>query len=403
MFYVSKLLATGQFRFAARRRRELSSIDDTPELSTGPSGEFIRHRDEVFYAADHRPIRQPELPKPRSIATTPFWTSLVDGTTRGWVYVGMMAFGLLLILAGFSVVIQGRGAGWVEVIFGLILLIAPIAMTAQKRRTIHEQEERRRKERAERDERDRQLLSAYAAALDRLRDNPDDEALNLVRREREKLDSPYAIWGDAARSTVLQVGFNSLAKRGPEASPDIAALMDRASSAAGLIAEDATGVKQILYSTVLWHLLSDDRLGTVQREIVRTIQRGFAIEPEHVPIETTSEEQFERLRGIDHRNVPRCDTQLPLRPREFCIFPTSDASSRSVIVTNQRLVLGSGKAEELMIADIDEIEVDADQSAVTIRTSGKKRPMTIQLAEPIYFASLLSLATTLDERPKSFM
>ena len=97
-----------------------------------------------------------------------------------------------------------------------------------------------------------------------------------------------------------------------------------------------------------------------------------------------------------------CDAQLPLRPREFCIFPTNDTSSRHIIITNQRLVIGNTKPEELPIADIDEIEVDADQAAVTVRTSGKKRPVTIQLAEPIYFASLLSLATTLDERPKSF-
>jgi hypothetical protein len=40
---------------------------------------------------------------------------------------------------------------------------------------------------------------------------------------------------------------------------------------------------------------------------------------------------------------------------------------------------------------------------VTIRSSGKKRPVTVQPEQPIYFASLLSLATTLDERPKSFM
>ena len=402
MFYVSKLLATGQFRFAARSRRELSSIDDNAELSTGPSGEFIRHRDEVFYAADHRPIRQPELPKPRSIATMPFWTTLFDGTTRAWTNGATMVLGLLFVLSGFSVIGKGHSAGWLEVIVGLALILWPIVSTAQKRRTIHEQEERRRKERAERDERDRQLLAAYAASLDRLRDNPDDEALAQVRREREKLDSPYAIWGDAARSTVLQVGFNSLAKRGPQASPDIAALMDRASSAAGLIAEDATGVKQMLYSTVLWHFLADDRFGNAQREIVRTIQRGFAIQPEDVPVDTSSEEQFERLRGIDHRSVPKCDAQLPLRPREFCIFTTADTSGKPIIVSSRRLVMGNVKPEEISIDDIDEIEVDADQSAVTIRTTGKKRPMTIQIAEPIYFASLLSLATTLDERPKSF-
>jgi hypothetical protein len=315
----------------------------------------------------------------------------------------MIVFGFLLALLGFSVIARGSGAGWVEVIFGLILIGAPVVMTAQKRRTIREQEQRRQKEHAERDERDRQLLAAYSAALDRLRDNPDDEALKLVRLEREKLDSPYAIWGDAARATVLQVGFNSLAKRGPEASPDIAALMDRASSAAGLVDEDTSGVKQMLYSTVLWHFLADDRLGDTQRQIVRTIQSGLAIEPQDVPVDTASEEQFDRLRGIDHRSVPKCDAQLPLRPREYCIYSTTDTASHPVIISNQRLVIGGHtKPEELFIAEIDDIDVDADQSSVTVRTTGKKRPAVIQLSEPVFFASLLSLAMTLDERPKSF-
>lgn len=401
-FYVTKLLATGQFRFAARRRRESASIDDNPELSTGSSGEFIRHRDEVFYSADHRPIRNPELPKARSIATTPFWTTLFDGTPRGWGFIGMIVVGILLMLLGFSTVVAKGSAGWIPVIIGLILLAAPVVMTAAKRRTIREQEERRRKERAERDERDRELLTAYATSLDKLRENPNDESLAQVRREREKLDLPYAIWGDAARATVLQVGFNSLAKGGPDASAEIAALMDRASSAAGLIAEDQAGVKQILYSTILWHLIADDRLGEAQRKVVRTIQSGFGIQPEDVPVDTSSEEQFDRLRGIDHRSVPKCETQLPLRPREFCIYSTPDTGSRTIFVTNRRLVVGTNKPEEVSIDDIDEIEVDADQSTVTVRSSGKKRPVTLQLAAPVYFASLLSLASTLDERPKSF-
>jgi hypothetical protein len=401
------MLATGSFRFAARRRRELTSIDSNPELSTGPSGEFIRHRDEVFYSADHRPIRQPSLPPPRSIATTPFWTTLADGTRRGWIFVGLMAFGLLMILVGLAVLVSKGGAGWVEIILGLILLAAPVVMTAQKRRTIHEQEEKRRLERAERDERDRQLLAAYAASLDHLREKPDDEVLAEVQREREKLDLPYAIWGDAARSTVLQVGFNALAQRGAEASAEIAALMDRASAAAGLIAEDAVGVKRALYSTVLWHLLADDRLGEAQRAVVRTIQKGFGIAPDDVPVDTASEEQFERLRGIDHRNVPRCEAEVQLAQREFCVHTTSaedeGTAALNVVITSKRLILGGAKSEEIAIAGIDEIDVDADAATVTVRSATRKRPLILRLAEPVYFASLLSLTTTLDERPKSFM
>jgi hypothetical protein len=315
---------------------------------------------------------------------------------------------VLLLLIGVSVLVSKGSAGWVEIILGLGLIIAPLFMTAQKRRVIHAAEEKRRAERAEQEARDREMLAEYAAALDRLREKPDSASLDVLRREREKLDLPYAIWGDAARSTILQVGFNELARLGAEKSPEIAALMDRGSAAAGLIAADVTGVKHSLYATVLWHLLADDRLGTAQRAVVRTIQKGFGIEPEAVPVETSSEAEFDRLRGVDHRNVPLCDSTLPLAPREFCIETSSaeapdGKAALTIIVTNKRIVVDSPKREEVAIADVDEIEVDAENGTVAITSSRRKRPLTVKVPEPIYFASLLSLATTLDERPKSFM
>lgn len=407
-FYVEKLLATGRFRFAARRRRELASIEDDPMLSTGPSGEFIRQRSEIFYSADHRPIRKAELPQSKSIATTPFTVTMIDGTRRGWIFLGLMIFGALLVLIGFSVLVTKGAAGWIEVILGAAMIATPVVLTARKRRAVKAVEDRRRAERAEQEARDRELLAGYSDALDRLREKPGDDTLLALRREREKLDLPYAIWGDAARSTVLQVGFNMLARVGPEGAGDIATLMDRSSSAAGLVAEDALGVKHALYSTVLWHFLADDRLGTVQKEIVRTIQSGLGIKAGDLPVDDSSEEQFERLRGVDHRSVPKCDAKIQLTHREFCIYTTAGEplegdGSTNLIVTNKRLVVEGARGEEIPIASIDEIEVDADTSVVTVTATERKRPLQLRIGEPIFFASLLSLATTLDERPKSFM
>ena len=48
------------------------------------------------------------------------------------------------------------------------------------------------------------------------------------------------------------------------------------------------------------------------------------------------------------------------------------------------------------------IEVEADTSTILLRITNLKTPVTLRVEEPIYFASLISLATTLDERPKSF-
>jgi hypothetical protein len=407
-FSVQKALATGLFRFVARRRRELSSIDDDVSLSTGPTGEFIRHRDEMFYSADHRPIRPPELPKLRSIATTPFWTSVFDGTPRGWGFIALIVVGILFVFLGFANVIHANSAGWVLVILGLILAALPIVLTANKRRVVHTEEMRREKERAERDARDREMLSAYAAALDALREKVDDQTLAAVRREREKLDLPYSIWGDTARATVQQVGFRELELIGTARAAEIAALMDRSSEAAGLVQDDVSGVKYSLYSTVLWHFIADDRLGTAQKKIVRELQSGMGIKPEDVPVDTTSEAQFDRLRGIDHRSVPRCQETIQLQHHEYCIHSAGaelvgGSGNTTAIVTNKRLIVQSGKAEEISIPNVDEIEVDADASTVTIHASGRKRPLVLKTDEPVYFASMLSLATTLDERPKRFV
>lgn len=408
-FTIQKSLGNSFFRFAVSRRRELRSIDPDPSLSTGSSGEFIRHRPEIFYAADLRQIHKPEVPTLRLVSGTSFWATLMDGTARGWAMVGAMAFGALILLLGLANVVSGSNprGGWFLVVVALIIIAIPLVITAQKRRSIRQLEDRKRKEREERDKRNAELLGVYTSSLEQLRDNPDDAALATVKRENEKLDLPYAVWADAAIGTVLYVGFSTLAKVGPERAAEVADLMDRSSDAAGLIAEDAIGVKHALYSTVLWHFLADDRLGEEQLKIVRAIQKGFKIDPEDVPLDTAAEGQFERLRGVDHRNAPRCgETNISLGMNEYCMYtaqvkPTENP--QPFHVTSRRLILGSDKGRvELPVAKVDDILVDAERSRVTIRAAELKKPFDFHAEEPIYLAAMVDLATRLDDRPKSF-
>ncbi|MFL6248893.1 MAG: hypothetical protein ACJ74H_22920 [Thermoanaerobaculia bacterium] len=407
-FRIQKSLGNSYFQFSVGRRRDFRSIDNDAEMSTGPAGEFIRHRPEIFYSADVRQIHIPEVPALRSVAATPFWGSLIDGTPRGWGMLGLMIVGALFVLFGFAVVANKGPQGWILVLLGLAMAATPIVLTSAKRRTIRMQEEKIRKERQERDERDRQLLAAYTTALEKLRDDPSDENLKYVQRENEKLDLPYAVWADTAIGTVLYVGFSTLGKVGPERAAEVADLMDRASDAAGLIAEDARGVKHALYSTVLWHFIADDRLGEEQTRIIRQIQQGFRIKDEDVPIDTASEAQFNRLRGIDHRNAPRCEAQIPLRMNEYCMYSAEirfggTQATTPLVITNKRLIVGSGKgATEVEVPKIDDIITDADASRVTIRASELKRPLDFTAGEPIYLAAILDLASRLDDRPKSF-
>jgi hypothetical protein len=405
-FTVQKSLGNSLFRFAVSRRREFRSIDHDTGMSTGPSGEFIRHRPEIFYSADIRAIRSPEIPKARSIAGEPFTRSLMDGTRRGWIFLGVMILGVLFVLMGLAVIANGKNQGWVEVILGLILLAVPLVITLQKRRVVKQHEDAIRREREERDARNAELLAAYTTALERLREDPTDAALALVQAENEKLDLPYAVWADTAIGTVLHVGFSTLGRVGPERAAEVAALMDRSSDAAGLIAEDAKAVKNALYSTILWHFQADDRLGEEQLKIVRAVQSGFGIKNEEVPVDASSEAQFDRLRGVDHRNAPRCNTTIPLNMNEYCMYTTpvrlADGSETNVVVTNRRFLVEGAKTTEVAVPKIDEIYVDADQQLVTLRAAELKRPLEMRVNEPIYLAAMLDLATRLDDRPKSF-
>jgi hypothetical protein len=406
-FTVQKSLGNSAFSFSVGRRRDFRSIADETELSTGSSGEFIRHRPEIFYSSDLKTIHSPEVPKGRSISSTPFWSSLVDGTKKGWVMLGAMAVGTLLILIGLAVVANGQAVGWLEVILGLAIAGTPIVMTSAQRRQIRQHEERKRRERAERDARDRELLTAYTTSLERLREDPSPETLVQVQRENEKLDLPYAVWADTAIGTVLYVGFSTLARVGPERSAEVADLMDRSSDAAGLIAEDALAVKLALYSTILWHLLADDRLGNTQLQIVRSIQKGFGIRDEDIPGDVSAESQFERLRGIDHRNAPRCESPVPLGLNEYCMYAAeirvgASEATTQLFITNKRLVIDGNRRVETQVPSVDDVHVDADSSRVTIRAASLKAPLSFTVAEPIYLAAMIDLATRLDDRPRGF-
>ena len=405
-FTVQKSLGNSLFRFAVARRRELKSIDHNTEMSTGSSGEFIRHRPEIFYSADLRAIHVPEVPAARTLSTTTFWSSLVDGTRRGYINLGLMIFGGVLLLLGLAVMPKNAAGAMFWIVLGLVLIAVPLVTTALKRRVVLQAEERKRKEHEERDARNRELLAAYTTSLERLREDPNDETLAQVLAENEKLDLPYAVWADTAIGTVLYVGFSTLARVGPERAADVAALMDRSSDAAGLIAEDAQAVKQALYSTILWHFIADDRLGVEQLAIVRAVQEGFGIKPDEVPIDTSSESQFERLRGVDHRNAPRCESKIPLNLNEWCMYSAPirlrDGTETNAFITNKRFIVEGAKQLDVPVPKIDDITVDTDRHFVTLRASDLKRALEFTASEPIYLAAMLDLATRLDDRPKSF-
>lgn len=405
-FYIQKELAAGPIRFGVSPRRTLEGIDADASLSTGPTGQFLRKGTQGYYFADERRFGAPTVPATPSVTTIPFLESLrPDGTRQGYVFLALMVFGALLVLLGLLVVMRKGPQGWIEVILGAGMIAVPIVKTAQRRKQLREQEERERAEREETERRHREMLASYTAALEKLRKEQTDAVFEEVTRAREATELPYAIWSPLAKRTILDIGFQALDRLTPERAREIGDLLHRASVAAGLTPADEAAVKRDLYSTVLWHLLADDRLGEAQSRRLRTLRDGLGIPADGAPHETTAGEAFQRLRGVSNDKLPRAQCPFPLEFGEYCIHATKGKvaeTETTVGITNRRLVLAGKKVRDVELMKIDDVEVDIDRNRVIVRTAKPVKPVELELDDPIYTAALLDLATTIDERPRSF-
>jgi hypothetical protein len=399
-YYVEKQLAFGPIRFGVSARQALDVIGDDLSLSTGANGEFIRRRKDGLFFGDTERVVGPTLPVAKSISQTPFTSSLkADGTARGYGFLALMGFGVLLLLLGVSVLLKKGPAGWVEIILGAICIIIPVIMTAQQRRQIRAAEERVRAEREAAETRNRELLTWYTNALDHLLIDRSEAALVALRGERQSLDLAYDIWAPAARNVLLKIGFEEIARRGVAESPAISRLLTDAGDAAGLNPDDIHRVKHDLYAAFTWHLLADDRLGTAQEAELLKIRNGFGLTEESAPLESNGIEQFRSLRAVA-QGLPRAQCPVPLQFQEYCIHQ-APLETGMLFITNRRLIIDERKRNEVPAPKVFEVVVDVDDNCILIKTDQKK-PLSLRTGNPIFTAGLIDMASELDERPKGF-
>jgi len=399
-YYVEKQLAFGPIRFGVSTRQALDAIGDDPTLSTGANGEFIRRREDGFFFGDTERVVGPSIPVKPTISQTPFWSSLKpSGGSQGYLFLALMGFGALIILLGISVLVRKGPQGWFEIIFGAICIAIPILMTAQQRRTIREGEERERAEREAAVQRNQELLTWYTKALDHLMVDRSENGLAALRGERQSLDLAYEIWAPAARRVLLRIAFEELSRRGVADSATISKLLSDAGDAAGLTPEHIHSVKREFYSSVVWHLLADDRLGTVQEAEIKTLREGLGLTEEDVEPEMSAIEQFRALRGVA-KGLPRTECPIPLTFQEYCIHQ-APLDTGMLFITNKRLVADEKKRTEVAMPKVFEVVVDADDSSIIIK-SDQKKPIRLRTRNPIFTAGLIDMASMLDERPKGF-
>jgi hypothetical protein len=397
-FFVEKRLAVGRIRFSVAPH-DAATADTDVALSTGPNGEFVRrHSDGYFFGDAPRFDGSAPTLEGSSIARVPFWVALKpEPNAKSWAIVALLPLGLLFVLLGLAAIVKSP-VGIVYIAFGLALIAIPIIRTAQRRKKIREEEARRRAEMAAAEQRNREMLGTYLTALEHLRTDRSDAAIAAIERERGALELPYEVWAPVARSIILQIGFDELANGG-HSTADIGRLIDRATKAAGLSREDAVGIKQDLYQTILWHYVADRRLGDAQEKVLEKLEGDFRL-PE-MPLDTASAEQFRRIRESTTQKLERRECGNQLGMHEFCVFETATNGTR-VHVTNKRLLVEGSEDAEVPLPKIYDINVNVDNGTAIIKSTDRKKPIALHVPDPIYTAAVLDLASELDQRPKSW-
>jgi hypothetical protein len=397
-FFVDKKLALGRIRFGLSTRQP-KEIDSDPTFSTGPNGEFVRRRSEGYFFADEARFDQPSLGDGQNIAAMPFWAALKpDSSPLSYATLALLPIGLVITVFGLVVLIKNGLPGIVLIILGLALLSVPIVITAQKRARIREQEDRERAAREAEDKRNREVLGSYMTALEALRSDRSDTALAALERERGGLELPYEAWAPVARRTILQIAFDELA-RGSRPAKEVAVLIEEASDAAGMSREDAFGIKEDVFETILWHFLADRRLGTVQEEVVDNLRKDFRLA--ELPLDASAIEQLRRIRNVGDRPPQRdgCGTELGFQ--EHCVHETG-GDDGAVHITNKRLVISGNETADLSLQKIYDVHVDVDDSVVTVKSTDQKKPIRFRVNDPLFTAALVDLVSSIDHRPKSF-
>lgn len=417
-FFVRRSLGAGAIRFGVAER-VADPGEGSEGLSTGPEGEYLRHRGGGLFFTDN-----PRLIGETSPTATLHRRNESALKIADW---ASMAWGAFLVFIGIMMLIRkGYWTGYVEILLGILFIALPFILSAKRRRDLRQRLQKERLEREAEEKRIREVAGAWIGRVEKLRTADDAALLGEIASTRAK-DVPYSKLRLAARAAVQRVGFDALA-RGLKPT-EIAAAIDRAADATGLEADDRREVKRLIVLKAWWHLLADDRMTLARRQRLEDLASRLGLGDEDLAVEQRSADQFVRLGGIAPATLPRVECPIRLRPLEHCILlgraritspkirkvRESDGTRRAeevweprseetLVLTNQRLLIGRGKGGEIDVKSVYDLEVDADRGIVTIVEGGSRRRVHhLATEEPIVLAGLIQMAQHAPLKPKGLV
>lgn len=415
-FYVRTSFANGAVRFSVtpRSAAQEASGQGGP-FSTGPEGEYLRQGKSGLFFADEKSTGATAAAK--SGFKGRFHLALTPA------HYAMIGFGALLVILGLAVLLRKGLHGIVEIVIGAALIATPFILTAKKRRELKAQEERERAEREAEEARNREMVGAFAARLQTLRQRNDPATLEAIRKERTERNIPYPAVAAMAREAVTSLAFRILNRFESLGHRGVAAEIDAAIAAVGLTGDDGREVKLDFFRRLVWHLLADDRLSDSRERTLMEMKSALGISDDEASRELASIADFRRLRGISPISLPHRECNVPLKFQETCYHQTAghrvkqksekkkepegavrrtlrwiDDEAIQLFVTSKRLILQGKRSKEIPQAKIYDLELDADNGILTIGTDERKRPVQVRVSDPVYTAAVLDMMSSVGRK-----
>src|SRR4029079_16565559 len=105
--------------------------------------------------------------------------------------------------------------------------------------------------------------------------------------------------------------------------------------------------------------------------------------------------------GVTTNNLPReqCTTQLGFK--EYCVHQ-AQSDQGMLHVTSKHLIVDAKKKQQHTLSSLDEVTVFPDDRSIATRDSATKKMLKFMVEHPLYTAAMIDLASSIDERPRSF-
>lgn len=327
---------------------------------------------------------------------------------------GASALGLLIIvfllLVALGVTSQSASSLLLPTLGGFVaILVVAAFVRSSKRRKREEDEEDRRSGW----QRFRELIATLTSGEHADRDS-------VILDEIRHLQEQY--WFDfTAIPEEIAEAVWSIASRNASTAESLARMTDEVTVVFRVQEKHRPALRRFVYQKYVWtRALNDQELTADEEAFIHQLEGLWSISGEEVERERRAIADYSKLRGLSKDSLPVVPVSFPLKRGEVVHHHTTGAlvesrvtktwveegerkretewhpvRSGDIYVTSKRLLVVGGGTTSIDFGRVIEVEVDPNESRISMIADGRKTPFVVEMSDAIYSGAVIDLARQL--------